>query len=194
MNEGKIIRKEKLSLRNALPQEEIAEKSFIICKKILALQETEKAKNVFSYVSFRSEVMTQWLIEELMKKQKTVSVPITYSAEKRMEAIFIQDLSKDLVPGNYGTMEPHQDFVHRNKVEAENIDIVLVPGSVFDERGGRFGYGGGFYDRFLEKIPYAVRIGLAFELQVAKEIPLQPHDELLDFIVTEQRIIEAERL
>ena len=194
MNEGKMIRKEKLSLRDALPQEEIVEKSLIICKKILALQQTEKARNVFSYVSFRSEVMTHWLIEELMKLQKTVSVPITFSEENRMEAISIKDLSKDLIPGNYGTMEPHQDCVHRNRVEPENIDIILVPGSVFDERGGRFGYGGGFYDRFLEKIPFSVRIGLAFELQVAKEIPIQPHDELLDFIVTEERIIEAQRL
>lgn len=194
MSEGKIIRKEKLSLRDALPREEIVEKSLIICKKVLALQQTEKARNVFSYVSFRSEVMTQWLIEELMKLQKTVSVPITFSEDKRMEAIFINDMSKDLVAGNFGTMEPHQECVHRNRVEPENIDIILVPGSVFDERGGRFGYGGGFYDRFLEKIPYSVRIGLAFELQLEKEIPIQPHDELLDFIITEKRIIEAERL
>ncbi|MEE4242121.1 MAG: 5-formyltetrahydrofolate cyclo-ligase [Desulfopila sp.] len=195
MVEGNSIRKKILSLRDALPQDEIIEKSLTINKKIISLQEVQKAKNIFAYVSFRSEVKTLWLIEELMKQQKIVSVPLTHLDEKRMEAISINDISKDLVPGNYGIMEPHPDCAQHNKVEAENIDIVLVPGSAFDERGGRFGYGGGFYDRFLEKIPYAVRVGLAFDLQVVREIPIQPHDELLDYIVTEKRTIEAgERL
>ena len=60
---------------------------------------------------------------------------------------------------------------------------------MFDERGGRYGYGGGYYDRLLAQIPSAVRYGLAFELQIRERLQLQPHDQILDAIFTENRVI-----
>ncbi|MBM9603937.1 5-formyltetrahydrofolate cyclo-ligase [Desulfopila inferna] len=194
MNYAKEIRKEKLAQRDSLTIEEISEKSRIIEKKILSLDEIQSALNIFIYVSFRSEVSTLWLIEELLKNSKKISVPITHVAERRMEAIHIEDLSRDLVPGYCNIPEPNEERVRNNVTDPFNIDVVIIPGSVFDERGARFGYGGGYYDRFLEKIPFAVRIGLAFEMQMVEEAPIQPHDELLDYIVTEQRTIKAKRL
>ncbi len=194
MNYAKEIRKEKLAQRDGLTNEEISEKSRIIEKKILSLDEIQSALNIFIYVSFRSEVSTLWLIEELLKDSKKISVPITHVAEKRMEAIHIEDLSRDLVPGYCNIPEPNGERVRNNVTDPFNIDVVIIPGSVFDERGARFGYGGGYYDRFLEKIPFAVRIGLAFEMQMVEEAPIQPHDELLDYIVTEQRTIRAKRM
>ncbi len=191
---AKEIRKEKLAQRDGLTSEEISEKSRIIEKKILTLDEIRSALNIFIYVSFRSEVSTLWLIEELMKDSKKISVPITHVAEKKMEAIHIEDLSRDLVPGYCNIPEPNEERVHNNVTDPLNIDVVIIPGSVFDKRGARFGYGGGYYDRFLEKIPFAVRIGLAFEMQIVEEAPIQPHDELLDYVVTEQGTIKAKRM
>jgi 5-formyltetrahydrofolate cyclo-ligase len=70
-----------------------------------------------------------------------------------------------------------------------------MPGSVFDLRGGRLGYGGGFYDRFLQTAaPQALRIGLAYDLQVVAAVPLQRHDQQLDYLVTETRTIRVDRV
>lgn len=191
MSDGKTMRKEKLALREALTDEERQAKSYSIITKIIDFDEITSAKNIFIYVHFRSEVRTVELIDELLKMNKWISVPITHTQEKRMDAVHITDMSKDLVPGYCNIPEPHPDILHDNITEPENIDVVIIPGSVFDMRGGRMGYGGGYYDRFLEKIPYATRIGLAYDLQIVDKIPLQAHDELLDYTVTEQRIIEV---
>lgn len=194
MNEGIELRAEKLKLRDSLREDEREEKSRKVENKILVLEEIQRAQNIFIYVSFRSEVKTLHLIEELLKQGKKISVPLTYVKKKRIDAIHIEDLSKDLVPGYCGILEPHPEKIEGRVIDPLNIDVVILPGSVFDQRGGRFGYGGGFYDRFLEKIPYAVRIGLGFELQTVDEVPLQPHDELLDYIITEERTIKIDRI
>ena len=192
MSEGKELRKKILALRDAINNDDIIEKSTLICDKILGFKEIEMARNIFVYINFRSEVITLPLVSELIKLEKRISVPKTHVQENRMDAVHIEDLSADLVPGYQDIPEPRSDLLATNITEPQNIDVIILPGSVFDERGGRFGYGGGYYDRFVEKIPFAVRIGLAFDIQVVKEAPLQPHDELLDFIVTENRIIKVE--
>lgn len=192
MSEGKELRKKILALRDSLNNDELVQKSSVICDKILGFKEIDMAKNIFTYVNFRSEVITLPLISELMKLNKIISVPKTYNQEHRMDAIHIEDISADLVPGYADIPEPRPELLTENVTEPQNIDVVILPGSVFDERGGRFGYGGGYYDRFVEKIPFAVRIGLAFDIQVVEAAPLQPHDELLDYIVTESRIITVD--
>lgn len=192
MSEGKDLRKKILALRDGISSDELAQKSKVISEKILAFKEIEMARNVFIYVNFRSEVITLSLINELMDRDKVISVPKTYVNENRMEAIHIDNVKEDLVPGYCDILEPRPDILQSNITEAQNIDVIILPGSVFDERGGRMGYGGGYYDRFVEKIPFAIRIGLAFEEQLVAEAPLQPHDELLDYIVTEKRVISID--
>ena len=65
---------------------------------------------------------------------------------------------------------------------------MLTPGAVFDEAGGRMGYGGGFYDKLLEKLPeYLPRIALAFDLQILDSIPVLEHDLKVDIIITETK-------
>ncbi|MBE0584168.1 MAG: 5-formyltetrahydrofolate cyclo-ligase, partial [Desulfofustis sp.] len=89
--------------------------------------------------------------------------------------------------------EPRETLLPQRLVAPIDLDLIILPGSVFDRRGGRFGYGGGYYDRLLAQVPNATRIALAFELQVVDRLPLADHDELLDRIVTEQRIITGNR-
>lgn len=194
MNARNELRNEILSQRDGMDEEERLKKSRIIAETLLSLAEIERARNIFVYVSFRSEVETHRLIEEMMRRGKNISVPYTRIEEKRLDAVHIEDMEKDLITGYQGILEPKPERIEGYITEPLNIDVVIIPGSVFDERGGRYGYGGGYYDRFLEKIPYAVRIGLAFDLQTVREAPLQSHDELLDYIITEKRIIEASRM
>lgn len=189
MSESGVLRQTKLDLRNKIEEKKREELSGVITEKLLAMDEVRRAYSFFVYVSFRSEVSTRILIEYLLGKKKQVSVPITHVDKKYMEAIQIENTTDHLTPGYCGIPEPVPDRQKNHIVSPENIDIVIVPGSVFDERGGRFGYGGGYYDKFLSRTPHATKIGLAFDLQVVERAPLQPHDELLDYVITEKRII-----
>jgi 5-formyltetrahydrofolate cyclo-ligase len=105
-----------------------------------------------------------------------------------MIPLLIKDPEHDLVPGYYNIPEP--DPGRCKRVESSEIDAAVIPGSVFDIQGGRLGYGGGYYDRFLvNDAPQAKRIGLAFELQVVDKVPVEPHDQPLDILITEKRIV-----
>ena len=193
MSDSNTLRKDILATRNNLSPEELQEKSKAIGNRLLELPEIVKSNSIFLYVSFRSEVDTISLLNTLIASGKTVSVPITYVKERRLDAIHITDPESQLVPGYCNIPEPDKKILVSNIIEPKTIDSVILPGSVFDERCGRFGYGGGFYDRFVSKIPKACRIGLAFELQIVKLAPLQDHDELLDYVITESRIIHGKR-
>ncbi len=76
-------------------------------------------------------------------------------------------------------------------VKPSNIDCVIVPGIAFDQLGNRVGSGLGFYDKFLKKATHAVKIGLAFEYQMVESIVHEEHDVLMDFVVTDKRIIDC---
>ncbi len=130
------------------------------------------------------------MIAKRLSQGKAVALPRTIIAKRQLECFQISSLD-DLVTGAYSIMEPDPERCPR--VDPSELDMVIVPGSVFDRRGGRLGYGGGYYDRFLSKdAPQALRIALAFSFQVQdNNIPLQPHDELMDYIVTEKEIIRC---
>jgi 5-formyltetrahydrofolate cyclo-ligase len=193
MLESSQLRKNILAERNRLTHDEITVKSMAIQHRLLGLEQLRDRRVIFVYVSFRSEVATLTLIDTLVEMGKTVVVPITRVREKRLDAIHITNRSTDLEPGYCDIPEPREHLRQTRAVVTEEIETILLPGSVFDERGGRFGYGGGYYDRFLAKVPAAARIGLAFDLQIVEKAPLQDHDELLDLVVTESRIIHGGR-
>ena len=168
--------------------------SCAIARKILLLEELVSGSTIFIYVDFRSEVETHLLIAELLRRGKRVVAPVTLVKEKRLLPVEIRDLEQDLVPGYCLIPEPRVEIRKSRMVAAGEIETILLPGSVFDERGGRLGYGGGYYDRFMaHEAPRARRIGLAFDLQVVDRLPLQPHDQIADLVVTEKRIIHGIR-
>jgi 5-formyltetrahydrofolate cyclo-ligase len=185
------LRKQILTARNKLDPAQRHKKSSQILERLLPLDEIQASRNIFIYVNFRSEVETVGIIDELLAQGKNVSVPLTRIEEKRLEIVSISDPDKELVPGYCDIPEPREELVRTNSVNPEQLDVIVLPGSVFDLRGGRFGYGGGYYDRLLASIPRARRVALAFELQIVDKLPLQNHDEILDTIVTEQRLISS---
>lgn len=190
-DERTTLRTQILAARDTLPAEERRRKSRAITEHLLALPEFAGARTVLAYVSFRSEVETLPLIAHCLKKGMAVSVPLTLPAEHRLLSHAVTDLSRDLAPGYCGILEPLPTLP---LVDPAAIEVVIVPGSVFDARGGRLGYGGGYYDRFLQgAAPQALRIGLAFALQVVKAVPLKSHDQRLDYLITETGTIHLER-
>jgi 5-formyltetrahydrofolate cyclo-ligase len=164
-------------------------RSRLAVKNFLQLPELQRWSTLFIYVNFRSELETVELIHQCLVRGKRVAVPLVNAAENVMVPLLIKDPEKDLAPGYYGIPEP--DPRKSLRVAAREIDAAVIPGSVFDVNGGRLGYGGGYYDRFLvNDAPRAKRVGFAFELQVVEGVPLEPHDQLLDILVTEDRTIK----
>jgi len=77
-------------------------------------------------------------------------------------------------------------------MNAGNIDLLVAPGAVFDDRGYRIGYGGGFYDKYIPRLKNACHvISLGFELQMVKMVPNESFDKKVDMIITEKRIIRT---
>lgn len=193
-SDSRVLRHERLAARDQLNPISRCEKSCRIHRRLLASQSAEASEHFFLYIHFRSEVETLPLLNRLLDAGKTVSVPLTLRREGRLAAVRVTDPVRQLRPGCFGILEPAAKQVAQAAVSPATIDIAVVPGSVFDCRGGRLGYGGGFYDRFLSRdAPQALRVGLAFAMQLADQVPLEPHDQLMDMLVTEEQLYECRR-
>ena len=175
-----------LEKRNLLSKQEITERSNKIESALFNLEKYKKSRIVMFFVSFNSEVNTHEMIKQALK-DKTVVIPKV--EHHGIEPSVIIDFDNLIPCGKFGILEP----IEIMKIAYKNINLVLVPGIAFDEEGHRIGYGLGFYDKFLKKVPKAVKIGLAFDFQIVDKIPTEQHDVPVDFIVTEQRVIECKR-
>ena len=194
MSANKTLRKQLLARRDALPPSLQHEKSLRISRTLLDLPLVKESATLLVYVAFRSEVQTLPIIATLLGTGKNTAVPLTLVREKRLRGIIIKDPKKDLCPGYCGIPEPKASLVRDNTIDPAIIDLVIVPGSVFDRQGGRLGYGGGYYDRFLAlEAPQATRIALAYQLQMVDKINLEPHDQTMDMILTENKIYNCRR-
>ena len=172
-----------LEKRNSLAKEDILERSRKIQNNLFGLSQYAKSRTVMFFVSFSSEINTHEMIKEALKN-KTVVVPKIIQHEIEPSVIIDFD---NLIPGKFGILEP----IEAMRIAYKNIDLVLVPGIVFDKEGHRIGYGLGYYDKFLKKVPKAVKIGLAFDFQIVDKIPREMHDIPVDLIVTEERVVEC---
>ena len=183
-----IIREALLKKRKQLSIDFVLEKSKIICQKVLDSMEYGQALRIFIYLNFGNEVITRPIIEDAWARKKEVFVPVT---EEDGKMYFVQIYSfEHLEKRKIGVWEPK---VNKKKAElASKDDLFLVPGSVFDENGNRFGYGGGYYDRYLADNPQVIKTALCFDFQVLKEIPAEIHDCRMKRIITEKMIIEIE--
>ena len=173
-----------LEKRNSLSKDEIIEKSNKIKLNLFNLESYKKSKTAMFFVSFGSEVSTHDIIKESIGR-KTIVVPKVTGHE--IEPSLILDFDSLVPSGKFGILEP----IEIMKVAYKNIDLVLVPGIAFDKEGHRIGYGFGYYDKFLKKVPKAVKIGLCFDFQVVDKVPREEYDVPVDFIVTEERVIEC---
>jgi 5-formyltetrahydrofolate cyclo-ligase len=96
----------------------------------------------------------------------------------------------DLLSGTYGILEPSGS--NGNEVESAALDLIIVPGVVFDRRGNRIGHGKGYYDQLLRKTSTIISIGLLFECQLVNYIPVEEHDVRVRKIITEKRVLDCE--
>lgn len=184
----------KKTLRNDLIQQRKSKSECFIKKNsekigetFFNLQEIKNASHLLFYVSYNGEVHTHDLIKKSLSMNKTVYVPISHPSTHTLTLSKLQQFV-DLIPGIYGILEPKKETVI--SVPIDHIEVVIVPGLGFDVRGHRIGQGGGYYDWLLCKTK-AISVALAFEFQIKKTIPIEPHDRRVDLIVTEKRVINC---
>ena len=150
-------------------------------KRLKKIYSFRKAEKIGAYFPIGSEVLTQDIIQELLSNGKEVFLPKIIG--KNIEFRKIKDFSS-LEKGNFDIMEPKEDCETNN-----SLDVILVPTVGISPIGVRLGYGYGFYDRFLAKNKMTT-ISLTLEKQIVKNIPKSEHDMIIDWIVTEDRILE----
>ena len=132
------------------------------------------------YADYNHEVVTEYLIKEAWKAGKEVAVPKVVG--KDMVFYKLTDFAR-LEPGYFGIPEPVSgEIVNWSKA------LMIMPGVAFDRANHRVGYGGGFYDRYLEKHPQLERVAIAFSFQMLPEVPTEPTDICPQIIVTEEEI------
>ena len=199
----KEMRKKMLTLRDSLSEKERREKSRVIAKRLFTLEEFQKAEVVLSYQSFRSEVETTEMNQKIRESGKSLYLPKTYADRKEM-AFYRVYSDADLIPGYQGILEPQEKEPFTEKLvslKPEKV-LMLMPGAAFDDKGNRIGYGGGYYDRYLESHPQlhtlalalsqmggyiGNRFMLAFEMQRVKEVEAEACDIRANRILTDRR-------
>jgi 5-formyltetrahydrofolate cyclo-ligase len=180
-----------LARKNRVAQKNKDELSRTICGKFTALPAYSAAKTVMWYVDAGSEVRTRHTLPEALKHGKRVVVPWCVVETNELELFLLEDVS-ELVEGAYKILEPKTELrgLPSKKIRPEELDLVMVPGTAFDLRGGRMGQGKGYYDRLLSNARAdAPLVALAFDCQIFDNIPVAPHDVFMDEVLTETRSI-----
>ena len=152
-----------------------------ILTKLTNLPVWKNAKTVLVYVSREEEVSTIELIKKYLNKKNLV-IPKTHLKFHALSLHKIDDL-KQLISGNYGILEPHHLC---ETVLPDQIDLALIPGIAFDQKGHRVGYGKGYYDRLIPHLS-CPKISLAYNFQIVENIPAGDHDQPIDILLTENK-------
>lgn len=190
MLEKSRIRERILLKRRSLKKAEIIKMSREIQNRLFSLPEFKESTTISIYVDFDNEVRTKDIIRDSIYMGKRVSIPYTKGKKNSLLLSEIRDIDKELETSTFGILEPKKEYFRY--IPDNEIDVVIVPGIAFDEKGRRLGYGGGYYDRLLIKLNRdIVTIGLAFEFQILSEIPWWFYDIFIDKIITERRLINC---
>jgi 5-formyltetrahydrofolate cyclo-ligase len=173
-------------LKSDLPEEEWRERSNDIHELLFSQSLWRDSEHIALYLSVEREVDTLAIIQRGWELGKRIYLPKCHTKEKQLVFYHVESLDQ-LEVVYYGIPEPVPAYCE--KLRLEEVELIIVPGLAFDQRGYRIGYGGGYYDRFLSKLTHQVdTFSLAFSFQVVKkqELPNDSFDIPVDGIITEQ--------
>ena len=176
------LRQRYCTLRECLPPEHIDAASVALCQRLAAWSVLHEAGQVLTYLAFRNEPKLDLLFGRLPH----ISWLIPRIIQDSQMTIHPYDPAR-LVRHRFGMLEPAADLP---VIDPSTVDVVLVPGVAFDRHGGRLGFGGGYYDRFLPTTP-AARVGIAFDECVTDQLPCGEHDQRMDWVATPSGIIRC---
>lgn len=179
----KEIRKEILEKRRRCDKSLALEWTACIEKTVYAHPFFEQAENLCTYMSFDGEVGTDGIIRRAFEFGKRVWIPKI--SGKNMD--FYELIKREhLVRNCYGILEPSGEGMSFKDQNLEK-SLMIMPGVAFDRHRNRIGYGGGYYDRYLEERKGLRTIAVAFEMQIVEAFPTEPTDIRPDVLITEMR-------
>lgn len=170
------LRKEIRDKKRAMTEAEIVAASQRLAELFVASEAYRQAKTIYGYLPYNQEVRTVPILQQALADGKRVAVPKCYGDEMRF--IYLEDLSQ-VEKGYCGIPEPIAD----EPVADDKTALVLMPGLAFDPQGHRMGYGGGFYDKFLEKEPNHPTIALCYGFQMLEHLETEAHDIPVDTVL-----------
>ena len=162
--------------KRAMTEEMIQQKSRILGELFAASEAYRNAKTIYGYLPYNQEVRTVPMLQRALEDGKRVAVPKVYGDEMRF--ICMTDLTR-VEKGYAGIPEPVDD----GPVAEDPTALVLMPGLAFDPQGHRIGYGGGFYDKFLEKEPNHPTLALCYDFQMLPKLETESHDIPVDWVI-----------
>lgn len=170
------LRKEIREKKRAMTEQQIVSASERLGELFLASEAYKRAKTIYGYLPYNQEVRTVPMLQQALRDGKKVAVPKCYGDEMRF--IYLDDLSK-VEKGYCGIPEPIAD----EPIADDPTALVLMPGLAFDPQGHRMGYGGGFYDKFLEKEPNHPTLALCYDFQMLDHLETEAHDIPVDTVL-----------
>ena len=158
-----------------------------ILNNIKPLIEEIENEYIGTYISFRDELDTKKLNQYLLERELNLALPAIDFQTKEIN-FFMYDKNTELIENKFSILEP------KNKDKVVFPKIILIPLLGYSKSGFRLGYGGGYYDKYLSKngIGDVKKIGIAFSFQEVEEIPVEDHDERLDWILTEKHLYKVQ--
>lgn len=185
------LRRDARQIRKILDIQWRAEASAALCEAVLALPEVQSpdTRHIAVFCSFGDEIETRPLLDQLIRLKGGVLLPRVVPGERRLEFHRVTDLAFGLAPAAYGIQEP-DPAAWPETLAPEAMDLIVVPGLIYDRRGYRVGYGGGFYDQLLAQPRHCRAVGVIFSpLVTNKPLPLAPWDQPVDALVTEEGLL-----
>jgi len=172
---------------NALSEKEKKKRSRLIEDRLFEFANFLESRIALLYINKPLEVYTNRILKRCFEFNKLVILPMVIEAPE-MRLVKIKNLKNDLVRNADGIWTP--DGERCQGVPIDCIDIAIIPGLVFDEKGGRIGSNGGYYNRLIPKLPITTRkVALAYEDQIVAQVPMEPNDRFVDIIISDSRII-----
>tara|TARA_B100000035_G_scaffold147156_1_gene125424 strand:- start:1493 stop:2068 length:576 start_codon:yes stop_codon:yes gene_type:complete len=158
-----------------------------ILNNIKPLIEEIENEYIGTYISFRDELDTKKLNQYLLERELNLALPAIDFKTKEIN-FFMYHKNTELIENKFSILEP------KNKDKVIFPKIILIPLLGYSKSGFRLGYGGGYYDKYLSKngIGDVKKIGIAFSFQEVEEIPVEDHDERLDWILTEKHLYKVQ--
>ena len=182
------IRDEIADTISAISESEINEKIAAVESRLFAFANFLESKIALLYLSGNLEVQTDSIIQKAQSYNKIVVLPAFDPENYKMKLMKVDVFGQELIPGPRGVLEP--DASKCKVVPMDRIDIAIIPGLAFDEKGGRIGMGTGYYDRLVPRLDITTRkVALTFEEQIIPQVPMESHDKHVDIIITDKRII-----
>jgi 5-formyltetrahydrofolate cyclo-ligase len=173
---------------STLSKEDIRKKIKRIENQLFEFPNFIEAAMALLYTSRPNEVDSRQILKRCRQAAKDIVLPFFNSSANGVQLFKINDLSADLKSGPGNVLEPDPDRC--KLINIGHIDIAIIPGIAFDEKGARLGDGSGRYDRFIPKLPATARkVAVALEEQIVSSVPMESHDKHVDIIITDKRII-----